>query len=140
MYCSNCGNKLNEKDRFCQYCGKEILNISDSVSMKNNQNDKIANILCIIAVILEFFGTYFFDKIAKLLPSIESFLASLSGVCPMVALSLIIFVRVKYPNNKLAKILLILEIVMIIVTTIFFAALMIACSVACSGEDWSNFG
>ncbi len=25
MYCANCGAKLNEKQRFCEYCGTEII-------------------------------------------------------------------------------------------------------------------
>ena len=52
-YCSNCGNKLNSKDKFCASCGKENIkednkngiNISITTSRAINIGVKIVSLL-----------------------------------------------------------------------------------------------
>lgn len=67
MYCKNCGNKLNDNDKFCTSCGtkivnginsSEISNKHDAKSINNNnnieKNKKIINIICKILLIFNF--------------------------------------------------------------------------------------
>ena len=40
MFCSNCGNTINEGDKFCTNCGQSVAsNTSTSNSLSNNQYD-----------------------------------------------------------------------------------------------------
>ena len=41
MYCSNCGNKINDNERYCPYCGAEQ-NIDYTVSAQQAAN-KVSN-------------------------------------------------------------------------------------------------
>ena len=51
MYCTNCGNKLNNNDNFCNNCGEkrielENVNVNNGVVKNNNNNGmKIASII-----------------------------------------------------------------------------------------------
>ena len=40
MYCTNCGQKLNENDKFCTNCGAKILNYTN-VNSNYNQNSNV---------------------------------------------------------------------------------------------------
>ena len=37
MYCTKCGNKINDGDAFCPICGNKVSNISTDIS-ENNQS------------------------------------------------------------------------------------------------------
>ena len=37
MYCKNCGNKLNENDKFCPSCGKQVNESQNPVPTNNYQ-------------------------------------------------------------------------------------------------------
>ena len=53
MYCTNCGNKLNDTDKFCVNCGEkrtivENINVNNNNINKNNNGSnglKIASII-----------------------------------------------------------------------------------------------
>ena len=61
MYCINCGNKINDKNKFCTSCGKELNN---NIPINNNNNFKTASIilgsLSIIASLTFIFVSYGF--------------------------------------------------------------------------------
>ena len=40
MYCSNCGNKINDNERYCPYCGVEQ-NSTSNVSTSNDDTGSI---------------------------------------------------------------------------------------------------
>ena len=40
MYCSNCGNKINDNERYCPYCGVEQ-NPTSNVSTSNDDTGSI---------------------------------------------------------------------------------------------------
>jgi len=63
MYCKNCGNKLNDNDKFCQKCGTNQETQSVQTNNVKSSNNKtiiiIGIILTIIGVVLTL-GTFFF--------------------------------------------------------------------------------
>ncbi len=40
MYCENCGNKLNENEKFCSNCGKSVKIIEKNDSITNDKDSK----------------------------------------------------------------------------------------------------
>ncbi len=63
MFCTNCGNKLDEGDRFCTRCGTQIGGISPVYTVKESKKRKnpIAIVLAVILLGLLFFvGSVFF--------------------------------------------------------------------------------
>ncbi|MBQ2714378.1 MAG: DUF4190 domain-containing protein [Clostridia bacterium] len=64
MYCKNCGNKLNDGDKFCVYCGSKTEVIENTQTAQSNTNTQIVNfnglaiagfILSIISFLLDAF-------------------------------------------------------------------------------------
>lgn len=51
MYCSNCGNKLNELDKFCSNCGKSVDNKDNNkvTSSGFKETSLILGILCLVS-------------------------------------------------------------------------------------------
>lgn len=46
MYCSNCGNKIENGDKFCRFCSKEIIyNQVENTTTSSNNNEVGSNIL-----------------------------------------------------------------------------------------------
>jgi hypothetical protein len=37
MYCANCGSKIDERARFCEYCGTEIYTLETESSQSNSE-------------------------------------------------------------------------------------------------------
>lgn len=50
MYCKNCGNKLNNDDKFCSNCGAPIE--KDNVIIQSNINNKKSNHSIIIVIVI----------------------------------------------------------------------------------------
>ena len=57
MVCENCGNKINESDKFCSNCGMHNDNSNNAISENNNEhntsnnNDKLGLVSMILGVI-----------------------------------------------------------------------------------------
>ena len=140
MFCSNCGNKLNENDQFCNKCGQAILknkgvmvnNANNSTNI-NNDDEKKANILSAISLIVGFGMDAVITILATFLPKARDVLRSfgITGSLPILGLVIMIVARVKYPNNKFAKIVMWIYIVGFVITIVAILAIFATCITSC---------
>ena len=139
MYCEKCGEKIKEGNFFCTNCGtpKKIINkvevkeenkveVAPTVVVVNNavdEDNKKANLLCTISVLLYFVGPLAIFIIALfsslISRSLGSIISALSGATRIAAIVLMIVARVKYPNNTFAKVLMWIYIGLAILAAIF---------------------
>lgn len=141
MICSNCQKEIDETVNFCPKCGKKIEkesiqnNTTKSQAEKNDsfqeinpatvevitdENEK-ANVLCLISLCLYFLGSF----LLYLIPIFGEFLTPLS---PLAAISIMIYVRIKYPSNTFGKVLMILYIINTILLILGFIFLLFLCN------------
>ena len=151
MYCPNCGEKMEEKDNFCIKCGtpknntigveSNIPNTQiSSTSINNGQQKPIkvdniseednrkANLICTISLIL----TYGYSLFSKLISygnsNISEIFDSFAGLAPLIGLVLMIYARVKYPNNKFAKVLMWIYIINVIIAIVGMIIIVATCT------------
>ena len=144
MFCTNCGEKIENGDKFCIKCGtpvvhteelqnlvqqsnKTVINNNISENSMSEEDKKNANILCIISLICTY-GSGLFPLLTTLNNSeSESMFSSVFSMGPLIGLVLMIIARIKYPKSTFAKILMWVYIVNIIILIIGMIVLMIAC-------------
>lgn len=139
MYCEKCGEKIKEGNSFCTNCGtpKKVITkvevkeekkveVTPTVVVVNNavdEDNKKANLLCTISVLLYFVGPLAIFIIALfsslISRSLGSIISALSGATRIAAIVLMIVARVKYPNNTFAKVLMWIYIGLAILAAIF---------------------
>ncbi len=143
-FCPNCGNNLKENGapniteaNIIEETPKneEIVNddplkgsyeipkdnnVSQSVQQPDQNDDQLPTTLCIISLVLYFLGSV----VAGLIPGLGPIFRLLS---PLVAIGIMIYVRVKYPNNTFGKVLMILYIVLTILAIIGFILVVMLC-------------
>ena len=137
-YCEKCGNKIEPGATFCVACGNKLVNDVPVNNKDKNyispEDNKKANTLGIISIILYFFGPlisyislYLFDKLN--MSGITRVVGSLSGLTGLAAFVLMIVIRVKYPQNLLGKVIMWIYIgfaVLAVVLIIAFIGLIVA--------------
>lgn len=150
MYCKNCGNKLENDDVFCTNCGTKKDDTSDNsivedtkkVEVNNNEmspeDTKNANLLCIISLILTFASDLIAGIITVVFPPLGELLMSITPLCNLAGLVLMIVARVKYPKSKFAKILMWIYIGLFIFSIVAIVLIVAACFYACSTMDTSG--
>lgn len=147
--CQKCGTINNLEAKFCQNCGTEIIQnntvntIQNSVFQNENNNIKIdnqiknndheGNKLGIISLVLYFAATIVTTVITSLLPeNIGESFSALCGLCPLAGIVIMIVGRVKYPDNKLLKVVMWVIIGSIIISIILFIIFCVWCYVTCT--------
>ena len=123
MNCKNCGAPIEENQKFCGNCGTEIEikeEISTEVSTENKEvivPEKVTNNqpnpedeanakkLC-IASLLCYFGGPFLSRILNYASPNNSVLSSLLALSSLAGIALMIVARIKYPENRFARILM----------------------------------
>ena len=155
--CPKCGTN-NINSHFCVKCGQDLTFQTNEVISNNNiqnninnniktnitdnqptNNNSEGNILGIISLVLYFAGTTIFTYISKILPnSIGNTFSFLTGLCPLAGIVTMIIGRIKYPNNKFLKVVMIIIIGSIIFCVIAFILFVIWCYVTCSTMDTSG--
>lgn len=155
MVCSKCGKEIDETLNFCPNCGnnlkeqveenkiddvpeskeevKENNPLKGSYEITNNNNSEIseedllkiketemANNLCVVSLLLYFLGGFVFGFI----PGLGKILGMLS---PLAAIGIMVYVRIKYPQNIFGKVLMIVYIVLTILAIIGLILLVIMC-------------
>ena len=95
------------------------------------EDNKMANNLCIISLLLRFVGPIICSAIAALLSTVSEELGSLfaliSPLCSVASFVLVIYAVIKYPTSKFAKILLWVYIGLFIASVILIIVVVIAC-------------
>ncbi len=147
MFCNNCGTKINPGDGFCTKCGTPAqgvtINTTTVNSVVNPEDNKKANNLCILSLILKYgvgivigiifsilssMGNYTSSSAANSIGSaIAVVLYGLSGISEIAALVIMIIVRVKYPKNVFGKVLMWIYIVEIILAMLSIIILFAMC-------------
>lgn len=123
MYCSNCGKQCNEGAKFCEQCGNPINQItSQQQNTQTKEATATSNMLTLIAFFLFFPAPFLCRQIG---------LSVLNGLFYLVGLTLLIYTRVKYPNNIWAKVLMWLVIIYFIIMVILGILLWITCIETC---------
>lgn len=144
MFCTNCGNKLLPNAKFCTKCGKQVIvNQSvDSYSQNIQENDyqfvdipqesieeinekkKVKN-LCIWSLL---FG-FLFPRCMFLVPDSTpgEIISTISGLCSLAGLVLMVVARIKYPNSKFAKVVMWIYILSFILYVIFMIFIIVLC-------------
>ena len=105
MFCTNCGNQLNNNDNFCPNCGHNIKKI-------NKKNIKEDNSIIYILISIILIIAYIFLKDPILF--IGSLITITTG-------------KIKYPKNIIIKIIFWLLIIFIILIIILMIWLMYTC-------------
>lgn len=139
MYCNNCGNICKDSDIYCEQCGHSLpnqrlnnvsanSNINDNLRSESDEDNKRANQLGVISFVCLVLP-FVLDKILIFLPFEikDSISSSLSGMSLLTSITLMIFIRIKYPNNVLGKVLMWLCIIGFIFWIICALIIMIAC-------------
>ena len=150
MFCSKCGAKIKETDKFCPQCGyvtkeDETTKVNNTVVeekryVQSMQNDTFLCMLSlifvygspIVAAILTGLG-----RAVQGLAGVFGILTGLLGLCPLAGYVLCIVAKVKYPESKFAKILLIVYIVQFVLGIILVIIFIVACAAMfrdCSGS------
>ncbi len=156
MNCKNCGAPINDGEKFCGNCGiaveepqvaqeakvvettpvvQEQTQVQTQQPVQNNTVDDPngnANKLCIISLILCFGSSLISGVLTLLIPPLAKFFGMLAGLGPLAGVVLMIIARVKYPQNKFAKILMWVYIILIIIGIIGTILLVILCYTACN--------
>lgn len=136
MYCTKCGTALVPGNQFCTQCGSSILQVNanntTSVAVPVqivDDGDRKANLWCIISIVLYFLGPSVVGILGSFLSNVSESLgtifAFLSLVPRLVAYGLMIMARVKYPDNKFAKILMWVYIVLFGLGVVIFVIAII---------------
>lgn len=135
MFCSKCGKELKETDKFCNNCGTVIDNTQTNQNKEEKQiisGTDNATVFCIISLIL----MHGLPLITWFIP----YLKYISGIGPLAGLVLLIYTRIKYPESKFAKILLIVEIVLFALGILAVVIMIIACGSMLSSCSSSSLG
>ncbi len=107
MYCSKCGNKINEGNNFCTKCGfqtNQIIKAENNNQLDNqNKETKEATILSIASILLINSSEFFLPLLYYQDPLLNIIIDSLRIFFPIVGLFLIVIAIIKYPQNKLVK-------------------------------------
>lgn len=145
--CSKCGKENDIVSHFCSNCGSGLTqinnqnnveqnvntNIVSNSQINTNSNDLEANKLGVISLLLFFAGSSIVSLISFFLPDIlKNFFSIFSGLFPLSGIIVMILGRVKYPNNKLLKVVMWVIIGSIIVWLILIILFFIWCYGACS--------
>lgn len=137
-FCSNCGKEIDSNNMFCSSCGTKLNQNSTNnnvVTVANNnvdssQGDKLG----LISLLLYFGASLVFSIITVFLPDeVRNYFSTLVGMCPLAGIVVMIVGRVKYPNNKLLKIVMWVIIASIILGIVLFIVVVIVCYVSCAG-------
>ena len=150
MKCSKCGKELNEEQKFCDNCGQKVEEVKEKTEKEKEeikeekeviveqvkQEKKIVSFMendqffCTLSLIL-YFGSGIIETLiaalAESIPSMRSLMA-LVGLCPLAAYALCIYARIKYPNSKFAKILLIVYIVLFVLGILALVLILVLCA------------
>ena len=139
MICEKCGEQLELDDRFCTNCGAAITQrpivqqtyttqqqlaqpiyqqqlpnynvvVNQNINAISIEDNKKANLLCIISLLLYILGPVAAMVIAIIISYLSenaSFIVSgLSGLCRIAAYVIVIITRIKYPKNTFGKVLM----------------------------------
>ena len=128
MKCNNCGEEIGENENYCHNCGAKIyeeLNEVEKEPIKNIQDeeiikDKRANILTWISLVMLLVIPGIFIILESANVEVESTIKTIfKSVVPSVGFILLVYIRIRYPNNKNSKTLMKFQIVLIIIDIIF---------------------
>lgn len=148
-FCENCGNKLEPNDKFCTKCGSNLgktpMPVQNTEKVYTVEDEKKANKLGITSLCL-FFGPGIVSALliaisasvkSSIIMSLATILSALSGVASLASIVLMIIIRVKYPKNKLGKILMWLYIILFVLAIVLTVLVFVACLAFC-GNELSN--
>ena len=159
MKCSKCGHELKENDKFCTECG-EVVNKEEVKEEKETKKEDVKTekvqteekriissmgndtFYCVLSMICFFGGPIISGLIAYLSKGVANQLEALIGILPLAGLALCIYAKIKYPQSKFAKVLLIVYIVLIVLAIIAIVVALIACVLACRScaDSWGSMG
>lgn len=139
MYCTKCGTELVSGNNFCTNCGSPISPLGYNAPSTNtvivpsqsvvDDGDNKATIWCVLSLILYFvvpvvFGFFasFLEALAEGLSYIMLFFSLASRIAAYVFM---IMARVKYPDNKFAKILMWIYIVLFAFTLLLVILIVV---------------
>ena len=120
MICRKCNEELFDNQNYCRKCGTKILKEKDYKGIKGLT---IFSIILFFLPYIIFFIQIYFQYIAQTISVfgafITSFLLQITKIGNLAGFILMIYIRVKY-KTKLSTILLITDIIIYILTIIFF--------------------
>lgn len=132
IVCPNCGESNYSDSVFCASCGKQIANniqVNSNVNKQNNSvNNSQGDLLGVLSLILYFSG----PAISFLLVENASKISSFSGLLTLAGIVVMIFGRVKYPNNRILKICMWIIIVSIVIYSLLTILFVLWCYITCT--------
>ena len=115
MKCNKCGNEINEDELECSNCGMSI--------EENKKADKLTGISAILLFVLPEIIGYILSRLIDFENNFGHIPLIGNGLCALIGLTLLIYVRIKFPKHEGSKILLIsylfLAIISILVLALF---------------------
>ena len=148
MKCEKCGNDINPNEKFCTNCGNPVPVVEQPTpevvtSPVPVDTNYITAILTAVLAIL-YFGSSLIAGIINFVigdSGLSNAITSLAALGPLAGIILMIVTRVKYPDNKFAKVLMWIYIIQIILAIIGFILLVAFCYVMCgSCEELGSMG
>ncbi len=131
-YCVKCGKEIEKDINYCPYCGCMV----NTINKENKEIEKEANFFGLMSAILFYGGGLVTSSFITFLPSnLRNTISTMSGLFPLAGIVIMIIGRIKYPDNKLLKIIMWCIIVTTIVSVLFFALFFMWCIVTCSHTD-----
>ena len=136
VFCQNCGSKLEAETKEVQKVEQvETKTVSTNIESDETRK-KNATTLCVISLILMYGFPTIMGVIAAIVSSIGSnvmeYLYSILGTfesfSAIAAIVLMIVARVKYPESKFAKVLMIIYIIQVALSIIIGIIFLIACA------------
>ncbi len=146
-FCTHCGAMNQINSQYCTNCGMQInqnhvhsnMNNCNCLNEQSNTNSSDGTKLGIISLVTYFCSPVIVGTIVSVLPtSIRDEFSSLGALCPLAGIITMIIGRVKYPNNKLLKVVMWVIIVSIILSVFAFVLFLIWCHVTCMQIDASG--
>lgn len=158
MKCKKCGEELRSDAKFCYECGQkvdietnaqeikeEVNNIKPVVLNENKEKRIVSSIkndtfFCLLSIAC-YFGGPILQVLFGYLSEISKIFLVFTRVItllPFIAYALAIYAKVKYPESKFAKILLIVYLVLFILGLIAIVIIIVSC--AYMAQDCSSMG
>ena len=131
--CPNCGTENLPTDKFCANCGYSLTGEILTPKTMTEEEEKQAQNVGIIALLLYFLGSTALGAISAMLPEeVRPFLASMTGLCPMAGIGTMIYGRIKYPQSKFLKTVMWIILITIIAGIVLTIVVLISCIFACN--------
>lgn len=132
MYCPNCRNIVDESWEFCPICGKnvdkfeKIMIEENYIPSKKEKKIVLVFLGCLLTTIVLNFITF----LVSMYNENMYFISYLKPILYLIALTSIIYGRIKYPKNNTIKTIITVSLILISLYLLWKIIFIIVCGIA----------